>query len=162
MSQIVAIGTHMSGLEQLKIMAERDIRCGFAETLDIRMTEARDGHVVFECIPDVHLYNPNSAVHGGFIATMMDFACGYVAMSKVAPGFAITTVEIKIAYHKAVTKNTGAIRAIGSIASSGRRMIFTEAKLLDSNDRLLASATSSVLVIPIVTEGQSATGTPAA
>lgn len=160
MSQMAAIGTHMTGLEQLKIMAEQDIRCGFAETLDIRMTEAREGHVVFECIPDAHLYNPNSVVHGGFIATMMDFACGYVAMSKVGPGFTITSVEIKISYHKAVTKNTGPIRAIGSIVSSGRRMIFAEAKLLDSNDRLLASATSSLLVVPIVTENQSTTDKP--
>ena len=161
MSQMAAIGTHMTGLEQLKIMAEQDIRCGFAETLDIRMTEAREGHVVFECIPDVHLYNPNSAVHGGFIATMMDFACGYVSLSKVGPGFAISTVEIKISYHKPVTKDTGPIRAIGSVVSSGRRMIFTEAKLLDSNDRLLASATSSVLVVPIVTENQSTPDKPA-
>ena len=152
MSQMVQIGTHLTGLEQLKTMAERDIRCGFADTLDIRMTEARDGHVVFECIPDVHLYNPNSVVHGGFIATMMDFACGYVALSKVGPGQTIATVEIKISYHKPVTKDTGAIRAIGSAVSSGRRMIFTEAKLLDNNNRLLASATSSVMVLPIVTD----------
>lgn len=152
MSQMAEIGTHLSGLEQLKIMAERDIRCGFADTLDIRMAEARDGHVVFECTPDTHLYNPNSAVHGGFIATMMDFACGYVALSKVGPGFAIATVEIKIAYHKAVTKNTGTIRAVGSIVSAGRRMIFTEAKLLDATDRLLATATSSVMVVPITPE----------
>ncbi|MGE4124891.1 MAG: PaaI family thioesterase [Pusillimonas sp.] len=149
MNQMAAIGTHLTGLEQLKTMAEHDIRCGFADTLDIRMTEAHDGRVVFECTPDVHLYNPNSVVHGGFIATMMDFACGYVALSKVAPGFTIATVEIKISYHKAVTKDTGAIQAIGSIVSAGRRMIFTEAKLVDSANRLLASATSSVMVLPI-------------
>lgn len=152
MSQMAELGTHLTGLEQLKTMAERDIRCGLGETLDIKMTEAHDGRVVFEGTPDVHLYNPNAVVHGGFIASMLDFACGYVALSKVDPGYTIATVEIKISYHRAITKDTGPIKAIGSVVSGGRRMIFTEAKLVDANNKLLASATSSVMVLPIAQE----------
>jgi len=149
MNMLQQLGSHLSGLEQLKTMVEQDLRCGIGETLDIKMLEANEDHVVFEAIPDAHLYNPNNVVHGGFSATMMDFACGYAALSRVGPGQSISTVEIKVSYHRPIDKNTGPIRAEGRVLSGGRRMIFTEARLTDGQGKLLVSATSSVLVIDI-------------
>jgi uncharacterized protein (TIGR00369 family) len=67
--------------------------------------------------------------------------------SKLAPGQGYTTLELKIAYHKAMTAKTGIVRAEGRIMSFGRRAAFAEAKLTDAQGRLLASATSSLLVI---------------
>ena len=45
-----------------------------------------------------------------------------------------------------MTIDTGPVRAVGEVISMGRRAAFAEAKLLDSNDRLIASATSTLLV----------------
>jgi uncharacterized protein (TIGR00369 family) len=66
--------------------------------------------------------------------------------SRLATGQGYTTLELKVAYHRAMTIDTGPVRAVGEVISMGRRAAFAEAKLLDSNDRLIASATSTLLV----------------
>ncbi len=143
------IGPHLSGLEQLRAMLAQDLRPGIGETLDIHLVEAEDGRVVLEAVPDVHLYNPLGTVHGGFSATMLDFACGYAVLSKMPPQQTFSTVELKVAYHKAMTKDTGPVRAEGKIVSLGRRVAFTEARLTDKAGKLYASATSSLLIMAL-------------
>lgn len=48
-----------------------------------------------------------------------------------------------------VTVETGRVRAVGSVVSSGRRTALAEAQLLDAGGRLLAHATSSCLLFPV-------------
>ena len=141
------IGAHLNGIDQLRAMLVADRRPGIGHTLDIRLVEVDDGRVVFEGKPDVHLYNPIGTVHGGFAATLLDFACGYAVHSKLVPGQSFATLEIKVSYHKAMTKETGLVRAEGHIVTFGRRAAFTEARLTDTAGRLYASATSSLLVM---------------
>ena len=148
MNLLHEIGAHLSGLEQLRVMMESDRRPGIGETLKIRLIEVDDGRVVFEATPDIHVYNPLGTVHGGFAATMLDFACGYAVLSKMLPGQKFSTLEIKVAYHKPMTKDTGPVRAEGKIVTFGRRAAFTEASLTDLDGRLYASATSSLIVLP--------------
>ena len=148
MNLLHEIGAHLSGLEQLRVMMESDRRPGIGETLNIRLIEVNDGRVVFEATPDIHVYNPLGTVHGGFAATMLDFACGYAVLSKMLPGQSFSTLEIKVAYHKPMTKDTGPVRAEGKIVTFGRRAAFTEATLTDLDGRLYASATSSLIVLP--------------
>lgn len=140
------LGAHLSGIDHLRAMLEGDLRPGLAETLDIRLVEVDDGRVVLEGTPDVHLYNPVATVHGGFTASMMDFACGYAVHSKLKPGQSFTTLELNVAYHRAMTKETGPVRAEGRVVTFGRRAAFSEAKLTDAAGKLYASATSSLLV----------------
>jgi uncharacterized protein (TIGR00369 family) len=147
MNLLHEIGAHLSGLEQLRVMMESDRRPGIGETLNIRLIEVDDGRVVFEATPDIHVYNPLGTVHGGFAATMLDFACGYAVLSKMLPGQSFSTLEIKVAYHKPMTKDTGPVRAEGKIITFGRRAAFTEATLTDLDGRLYASATSSLIVL---------------
>ncbi|TXX36969.1 PaaI family thioesterase [Vibrio cholerae] len=141
------IGPHLTGLEQLKTMLEMDRRAGMGETLDIRLVEAEDGRVICEATPDVHVYNPLGTVHGGFTATMLDFACGYAVLSKMVPGQSFSTLEIKVAYHKAMTRETGLVRAEGKVVTFGRRLAYTESRLTDLEGRLYASATSSLIIL---------------
>ena len=46
-----------------------------------------------------------------------------------------------------MTAETGLVRAEGKVLSFGRRVAFAEARLTDAEGRLLASATSSLLVM---------------
>jgi uncharacterized protein (TIGR00369 family) len=66
-----------------------------------------EGRVVVEGTPGPHVYNPFAVVHGGFAAAILDNACGYAAQSKMAPGQMCTTLELKVAYHKAMTRRRG-------------------------------------------------------
>jgi len=102
---------------------------------------------VFEAVPGAHVYNPIGTVHGGYAATLLDSACGCAVHSKLSATQAYTTLELKVAYHRAMTKDTGLVRAEGRVISIGRRAAFAEATLKDADGRLYASATSTLLVI---------------
>jgi uncharacterized protein (TIGR00369 family) len=78
----------------------------------------------------------------------LDSACGCAVHSKLAAGDNYTTLELKVAYHKVISEKTGKVRAEGRVLSFGRRVAFSEGKLLDKDGRLLASASSTLLVIP--------------
>jgi uncharacterized protein (TIGR00369 family) len=127
------------------IAAGRNI--GIGATLGFAPVLFEDGLAVFEGEPGLHVYNPIGMVHGGFAAALLDSACGCAVHTKLLPGWSYTTLELKVAYHKAMTTETGRVRAEGRVISMGRRAAFSEAKLTDASGRLLASATSSLLVI---------------
>ena len=136
-----------AGIEQLRAMAAGDIAGpGIGRSLHFRLTDVEQGRVVFESEPGDYAANPIGTIHGGYAATLLDSACGCAVHSQLAPGQGYTTLELKVAYHRAMTIDTGPVRAVGEVISMGRRAAFAEAKLLDSNDRLIASATSTLLV----------------
>jgi uncharacterized protein (TIGR00369 family) len=137
----------LSGLEQLRAMMAADEQPSIGRTLDFNLVEVGDGLAIFEGNPDERTYNPMGAVHGGYAATLLDSACGIATHSKLAPDQGYTTLELKVAYHKAMTASTGRVRASGSVTSFGRRVAFAEAKLTDGAGRLLASASSTLLII---------------
>jgi uncharacterized protein (TIGR00369 family) len=140
--------TSMNGIEQLRAFILIGKRAGIAVSLDFQLVEVGDGFAVFEGVPGLHAYNPLGTVHGGYAATLLDSACGCAVHSKLAAGDSYTTLELKVAYHKAVTEKTGKVRAEGRVLTFGRRVAFSEGKLFDEDYRLLASATSTLLVIP--------------
>lgn len=117
------------------------------ETLSFQLVECGDGVAIFEGIPGPAHFNPMGIVHGGYAATLLDSACGIAVVTKLADDQSMTTLELKTSYHKAMTAETGVVRAEGRVISIGRRVAYTEAKLTDSAGRLLASATSTLLVI---------------
>lgn len=137
----------MTGLEQVEAMLAAGKQPPIGETLGISLVEAAKGHAVFEGTPDRRAYNPLGTIHGGYAATLLDSACGIATHTSLAEGQSYTTLELKIAYHRAMTADTGLVRAVGSVLSIGRRVAFAEAKLTDAEGRLLASATSTLLVI---------------
>jgi len=109
--------------------------------------EVAEGFAAFEGTPGEQVYNPIGTVHGGYAAALLDSACGCAVHSTLSAQQGYTTLELKVAYHRAMTSKTGPVRAEGHLLSFGRRAAFAEAKLLDRDGRLYASATSSLLVM---------------
>lgn len=147
MSLIEEVGTGLDGLSQLRALIASGRRPGISVSLDFVLVEVEPGHAVFEGTPGEHAYNPIGSVHGGYAATLLDSACGCAVHSRLSATQAYTTLELKVAYHKAITSDTGRLRAIGRIVSMGRRAAFAEATLVDDEGRLYASATSTLLVL---------------
>jgi uncharacterized protein (TIGR00369 family) len=148
MSLVEQISPGATGLEQLQALIDGGGVPPIGATLGFALVEVGDGLAVFEATPGEHVYNPIGTVHGGYAATLLDSACGCAVHSKLSKDQAYTTLELKIAYHKAMTATTGPVRAEGRVLSIGRRAAFAEAKLMDASGRLLASATSTLLVFP--------------
>lgn len=143
------INPNATGLEQMQAMLSSGKDAPIGETLKFRLVEIGEGLAVFEAEPGLHAYNPIGSVHGGFAATLLDSACGCAVHSKLRADQIYTTLELKTAYHRGMTVDTGTVRAIGSVLTIGRRTAFAEARLVDENDRLLASATSTLLVMDL-------------
>jgi len=139
----------MSGLEQLRAAFDpnRPERApGIGKTMGFTVVEIEEGRVVFGGTPDESVYNPIGTVHGGYAATLLDSAVGCAVHSVLKAGQGYTTLELKVAYHRAMTKDTGPVRAEGKVIQAGRRAAFAEGRLVDEQGRLYATATSTLLV----------------
>jgi uncharacterized protein (TIGR00369 family) len=137
----------MIGVEQLRELMQSGSIAPIGATLGFKLVSVEEGRVAFEGTPGSHVYNPIGTVHGGYAATLLDSACGCAVHSKLSAAQAYTTLELKVAYHKAMTEKTGVVRAEGWVVTMGRRAAFAEARLIDANGTLYASATSTLLVI---------------
>jgi uncharacterized protein (TIGR00369 family) len=146
-SLIEEVGAGLDGLSQLRALIASGRRPGIAVTLQFNLVEVEKGFAAFEGMPGDHAYNPIGMVHGGYSATLLDSACGCAAHTMLSATQAYTTLELKVAYHKAITRETGLLRAEGRVVSFGRRAAFVEGTLKDAGGRLYASATSTLLVI---------------
>jgi uncharacterized protein (TIGR00369 family) len=134
-------------LEGLRQALRRHAEGGIATTLSFDLVELEAGRAVFAGTPGRQVYNPIGKVHGGYAAAILDSACGCAVHTRLGPGERYTTLELKVAYHKAITEETGKVRAEGRVVSLGRRAAFAEATLKDTAGKLLASATSTLLVM---------------
>lgn len=136
----------LSGLEQLRALIKSGRRPPIGDTLGFTLVEIDPGRAVFAGTPGPQAYNPLGSIHGGYAATLLDSACGCAVHSRLDTTQAYTILELKIAYHKAMSAGTGEVRAVGTLLSLGRRVAFAEAKLTDAAGKLYASATSTLLV----------------
>ena len=136
----------LSGLEQLQAWLSGGARPPISETMQFDLVEISAGRAVFQGTPGRHAYNPIGTVHGGYAATLLDSACGCAVHALLSATQGYTTLELKVSYLRALTVDSGVVRAEGTVLSFGKRVAFAEAKLLDAAGRLCASATSTLLV----------------
>lgn len=110
------------------------------------IVEAQDGRVTFTCTPDASMYNPLGIVHGGAVCTLLDTATGCALHTTLPAGVTYTSVEIKVNYLKAVTVDSGTLTAVGTVVKAGSRIGFAEANVTDAAGKLVATATSTLLI----------------
>lgn len=147
MSLADEIGPGLTGLEQLRAMMAHGQRPGIAESLDFDLVEVGEGLAVFAGTPGDHAYNPIGAVHGGYAATLLDSACGCAVHSRLAANQTYTTLELKISYLRGLTRESGRVRAEGTVITIGRRAAFAEARLVGDDGKIYATASSTLLVM---------------
>ena len=114
---------------------------------DVRALE--EGRVEFGCTLDESVYNPIGVVHGGLVCTLLDTVAGCAVHTTLPAGFGYTTIELKVSYLRAVREASGPLTAIGRVIKPGRRVAFAEGEVLDAAGRIVATASSSLLVFPL-------------
>src|ERR1700689_195586 len=119
MSLADEVGGGLDGLSQLRALMASGRKPGILVSLDFDFIEVEAGRAVFAGTPGDHAYNPIGSVHGGYAATLLDSACGCAAHSRLTASQAFTTLELKVGYHKRITKDTGLLRADGTLLSFG-------------------------------------------
>jgi uncharacterized protein (TIGR00369 family) len=138
----------MSGIEFLRAIRDRRLPAPpIAQLLGFALVEVEPGHAVFEVTPGEQHYNPIGVVHGGLAMTLLDSAMGCAVQTQMPAGGGYTTLEAKTNLVRAITSETGALRAIGKIVHLGKRIATAEARLEDASGKLYAHATTTCIVL---------------
>jgi uncharacterized protein (TIGR00369 family) len=142
----------MSGIELLRgMVAGRFPAPPITQLLGFELAEVEEGRAVFTGTPRFDHYNPLGTVHGGYAATLLDSCMACAVHSTLPKGVAYTTLEFKVNLTRAMTVDTGPVRAEGKVISSGRRIATSEGRLIDAAGRLLAHGTTTCLVFELST-----------
>jgi uncharacterized protein (TIGR00369 family) len=148
MISAAAVAT-MSGIEFLRAIENGDLPpAPIAGLLGFEIEELEEGRVVFVCTPDESVYNPIGVVHGGLVCTLADTVAACAVQSTLGRGIGYTSIDLNVSYLRAVTKDSGRLRAVGTLTKPGRRVSFARADIFDATEKLVATATTSCLIIP--------------
>lgn len=138
----------LPGVEQLQAIIDGHFPAPpIASHFGMEFLKASVGDVVMAATPDASHYNPIGSIHGGFAATLLDSVCGCAVQSTLPAGVGYTTLELKVSMVRAITRDTGRVTVHGWVTKPGSRAAFAEADIRDSDGRLLASASSTCLVL---------------
>jgi uncharacterized protein (TIGR00369 family) len=137
----------VTNLEALRRgMVGKGPRAGWRETVGARIAEVGPGRVVVELDANASHRHEGGVVQGGIITQIADAAMGMSLMTEQEEGFANTTIELKINFLRPVVE--GRLRAVGRVVEMRKTLLFSEADVYDSRDRLVARASSTCLAIP--------------
>jgi uncharacterized protein (TIGR00369 family) len=148
--QAAQYGLKLAGLDHLRSIVDGTLPpAPIAGLVQMQITEADPGRVVFTCRPDESAYNPIGAVHGGLVCTLLDSVCGCALHTTLPQGRGYTSVEIKVNYLKAVRADSGLLTATGTVTKAGSRVGFTEGVVTDESGAVVATASSTLLVFDL-------------
>lgn len=145
-AQVEPVST-TSGLDALRSRLSGGPPVAAASLLGMRAVTVEHGTVAFACEAEPRFANPMGTVHGGIIATLLDSALGCAVLSVLPPDTAYTTLGLEVKYLRSVPLDAGELVATGTVVHAGRRQATAEGRLTDRDGRLLATATTTCLVI---------------
>ena len=122
------------------------VRQAVMKTLGAELTRVEPGVVEITLAFRDDLAQQHGYLHAGVIATILDSACGYAALSLAAPETAVLAVEFKINF---VAPAVGdAIVARGHVLKPGRTLTVCtgEARAVsEGSEKLVASMQSTIM-----------------
>lgn len=118
-----------------------------SEVIGMQAIEATRGTVRFSARAEARFANPMGGLHGGVAATLLDTATGCAVMTMLPPGKLYTTLTLEVKYLRAVPLDDRLLIAEGTVVHAGRQQMTAEARLTDEHDRLVATATSTCMVL---------------
>ena len=111
------------------------------DTLGIVGELLEPGHSRMRLDVNAAWLNPNGVLHGGVIYTMVDYSMGGTVQRGLPENEYTATIEIKINYLGMVREGT--LIAESHVVKQGRNVAFTESKVTDDQQRLVATASGS-------------------
>jgi uncharacterized protein (TIGR00369 family) len=116
-----------------------------ARLLGFQIVSQADGKAVAEFQAGPQHANPMGTLHGGVLCDIADSAMGFAFGSTLQPDESFTTLELKINFHRPVWE--ALLRAEAEVVTRGRTVGMAACKVTDEKGRLVASATSTCLVL---------------
>lgn len=119
------------------------------KTLDFRLVQVELGYAAFTGTPKFAYYNWFGTAHGGYAAALLESCMGCAVHSTLEAGYSYATLEIKIIHVRAITSETGEVRAEGRVINSGKQIASAEGRLFDSAGTLYAHGTTTCLIVTL-------------
>jgi uncharacterized protein (TIGR00369 family) len=114
--------------------------------IGIRLLTVEYGRVVVSYRPDETHLNLAGSINGGVLGTVLDTACAGAFHSTLRAGRGYASAEIKVSFLRTVFPCREELTAVGSVVKVGSRLGFAEARLLQPNGQIVATATSTLVV----------------
>ena len=117
----------------------------FMATLGARMVRVGEGEADIEIPYDERLTQQHGFMHAGAVASVVDSACGYAALTLMDEDAAVLTVEYKI---NLLAPATGAesFLATGRVLKPGRTLFVCVGELR-AGERRIAHATATIMAV---------------
>lgn len=103
-------------------------RQGMMVHLNARLVRVAPGEVEVVLPYSERVTQQQGGFHGGAMGALADIAGGYAALTVLAEGLEVTTVEYKINFLAAF--QGGELRAVGRVVRAGRRIVVTTAEVV--------------------------------
>lgn len=143
-----AANRDMHGLDFLRGMIDGSIpQHPTSRTLGFAVTDAREGFVEVCIEPQEFHANAVGSVHGGVLAAMFDTAMGLSVSSTLEAGVGYTTLDLQVRYIRPIQPGQSAVRVHGFCEHTGRRTATARGEARDADGRLIATASSTCLVL---------------
>ncbi|MGC0418858.1 PaaI family thioesterase [Embleya sp. AB8] len=138
-----------TGLEQLQALRDHGMPTGIGPFIGMEPEEVEDGRIVFSASARPEFANPIGSMHGGIAATLLDSAMGCAVHTTLPPATGYTSLDISVRYLRPGPLDGSKLRAEGRVIHRGRTIRTAEAELTDHQGRLLATATTTCLIVPL-------------
>lgn len=131
---------------------ESIVRSSFAQqavmvTIGAEITDLGPGWIDLQLPWQQPLTQQKGLLHAGVIATVLDSACGYAALSLMPAGSDITTIDFNISLVAPATPGTYQARA--TVVRRGRTVTFARGEARAASDQsLVASMTATLYRLP--------------
>ena len=140
------IGRTLDGMAYLRAMRDGALPPPpIISLMNFSLLEVDEGRVVIAAEPAEYHYNPIGVVHGGMAATLLDSAMGCAVQSLLPAQVGWTTIELKVNYIRAMTRETGLVRCEGKVIHLGGKIATAEGRVTDAAGKLYAHATTTCM-----------------
>lgn len=107
------------------------------------LDKSKPGQTVWAVTPDERFANPAGLIQGGFLAAIMDSAMGASAVTAQSTRkVSVSNTGMKVSFVRAVHPGD-ALRCEARALKAGKSVSFLEARLLDGDGRVVATASST-------------------
>jgi uncharacterized protein (TIGR00369 family) len=116
-----------------------------ARLIGFEAKEIADGRATVTLAAGLQHANPMGTLHGGILCDIADAAMGMAFASTLAPEESFTTVELKVNFFRPIWQ--AQLKAEGTVVQRGRTVGYVECDITDEEDRLVAKAASTCMVL---------------
>jgi uncharacterized protein (TIGR00369 family) len=120
------------------------------DLLGLEIVEIGEEHAVLSMPVRPEAFNSTGNLHGGAIATLIDVAAGTAAArgSGFEPGRqSLVTADLHVRYLG--RPHGDVVFARAEVLKAGRQLIVVDCRVTDAEDRVIASADFSMMIVPL-------------